>query len=175
MEKGFHATPTSNITKDAGVSAGILFHYFPSKEALIHALFLDVKNEFYRTGLGFDHTILQQVDKASRLFWENIKNWSLANPLKFRFIKQFHSSPFIESVYQDETIKEHEGLIQLFFQQGIEKGIFKETEPDYLTESCYNQLIALVDFLLNNPKFQTDKSFLNMAWQMYWDSLIKTP
>ena len=27
VERGFHATPTSAITKEAGVSAGILFHY----------------------------------------------------------------------------------------------------------------------------------------------------
>jgi AcrR family transcriptional regulator len=35
---GFHATTTNHIAEAAGVSIGSLYHYFPSKEALIEAL-----------------------------------------------------------------------------------------------------------------------------------------
>ena len=41
--KGFAATTTADICRAAGISTGSLFHYFPSKQAVFHALWeLDV-------------------------------------------------------------------------------------------------------------------------------------
>ena len=37
---GVDATPTSRISKEAGVSTGTLFHYFPDKDKLVGALYL---------------------------------------------------------------------------------------------------------------------------------------
>lgn len=41
-KKGFHGTSTNEICAAAGMSPGNLFHYFPSKQALIAAI---VENE----------------------------------------------------------------------------------------------------------------------------------
>lgn len=38
MRKGFHATRTAEICAEAGMSPGNLFHYFPTKEAIIAAI-----------------------------------------------------------------------------------------------------------------------------------------
>src|ERR1043166_5884732 len=37
-EQGFHGTPTRELAKHAGVSEALVFHHFPTKDALIHAL-----------------------------------------------------------------------------------------------------------------------------------------
>ncbi|GAA1807278.1 TetR/AcrR family transcriptional regulator [Agromyces neolithicus] len=37
-ERGFDATPTSSISKSAGVPKGLLFYYFPTKHDLLRAL-----------------------------------------------------------------------------------------------------------------------------------------
>jgi AcrR family transcriptional regulator len=37
-EKGFTATTTADICRAAGISTGSLFHYFPSKQAVFHAI-----------------------------------------------------------------------------------------------------------------------------------------
>ncbi|MFV2119019.1 TetR/AcrR family transcriptional regulator [Streptomyces sp. Act-28] len=39
--KGFERTTTAEICKAAGISAGNLFHYFPDKRAIFHAVFED--------------------------------------------------------------------------------------------------------------------------------------
>jgi AcrR family transcriptional regulator len=39
--KGFERTTTAEICKAAGMSSGNLFHYFPNKRAIFHALFED--------------------------------------------------------------------------------------------------------------------------------------
>ncbi|PHM38002.1 MtrR protein [Xenorhabdus mauleonii] len=38
IEKGFHATSTAEICKAAGMSPGNLFHYYPTKNAIIEAI-----------------------------------------------------------------------------------------------------------------------------------------
>ena len=38
MRKGFHATRTAEICAEAGMSPGNLFHYYPTKEAIIAAI-----------------------------------------------------------------------------------------------------------------------------------------
>lgn len=40
---GFHGASTSAIAKNAGISNGILFHYFKTKEELIIELYIEIK------------------------------------------------------------------------------------------------------------------------------------
>src|ERR1700761_3708411 len=39
VERGFHDAPMSLVAQRAGASAGVIYHYFPSKEAIIQALY----------------------------------------------------------------------------------------------------------------------------------------
>src|SRR5262245_65853314 len=41
-EQGFHGTPTRELAKHAGVSEALVFHHFPTKDALIRALMDEV-------------------------------------------------------------------------------------------------------------------------------------
>lgn len=38
VERGYYGTKTSQISKRTGISEGLLFHYFPTKEILLEAL-----------------------------------------------------------------------------------------------------------------------------------------
>ncbi len=38
VERGYYGTKTSQISKRAGISEGLLFHYFPTKETLLEEL-----------------------------------------------------------------------------------------------------------------------------------------
>ena len=49
---GFYGTATARIAKDAGVSNGILFHYFSTKDKLIEAMYFDVKDRIFHYSLG---------------------------------------------------------------------------------------------------------------------------
>src|ERR1700727_2362371 len=39
VERGFHDAPMSLVAERSGASAGVIYHYFPSKEAIIQALY----------------------------------------------------------------------------------------------------------------------------------------
>jgi AcrR family transcriptional regulator len=39
VERGFHDAPMSVLAKRSGASPGVIYHYFPSKDDLIHAVY----------------------------------------------------------------------------------------------------------------------------------------
>ena len=43
VERGFHDAPMSVLAKRSGASAGVIYHYFPSKDELIRAVYERVK------------------------------------------------------------------------------------------------------------------------------------
>ena len=48
-KNGFHGTKMHMVVQEAGVSAGLVYHYFESKDELIDELYRRVKRDFGRT------------------------------------------------------------------------------------------------------------------------------
>lgn len=63
--KGFHGTSTAEICAEAGMSPGNLFHYYPTKQAIIAAI---VEQDRRETAAYF-----AQIDKSQDLFGEILK------------------------------------------------------------------------------------------------------
>lgn len=57
-EHGFHGTPTRELARRAGVSEGLVFQHFPTKEALISAILDDV---------GFEDRIQMMEEHLNRM------------------------------------------------------------------------------------------------------------
>ena len=51
-ERGFEATTLRDVASRAGVSAGLLYRYFPSKRSIVLALYDDLSDSFARGGRG---------------------------------------------------------------------------------------------------------------------------
>ena len=100
VDNGFHGTPTSKIAQEAGVANGTLFQYFKTKDELVVALYISVKEnmaEFIEKNNAKSDN-LKEVMKSqflASLFW------ALDNMVKFRFIQQFHTSPYVGKIEQD--------------------------------------------------------------------------
>jgi AcrR family transcriptional regulator len=47
-ERGYEATPLRDIAKEAGVSVGLLYRYFPSKRAIVVALYDELSTDYAR-------------------------------------------------------------------------------------------------------------------------------
>lgn len=92
--KGFENASTNEIVKEAGISKGLLFHYFNNKKQLFLFLFdyfIDViTNEFY-----------QKVDLSETDFFERIKQASF---IKMELLKKFPDIfHFLEAAYMEDS------------------------------------------------------------------------
>jgi len=92
-EHGFHGAPMSLVAQRAGVSAGIIYHYFASKEELIHALYRQIEADFSRALLVGRPQSLPFVEAFTQL-WLNAYRFYRAHPYEARFLEQYKHSPF---------------------------------------------------------------------------------
>jgi AcrR family transcriptional regulator len=169
-ENGFYGTATARIAKEAGVSNGILFHYFPTKDVLIRAMYFDVKDRL------FDYS-LSQIYKGATLkesiytLWLAAVEWNLENPEDFEFMLQFENSPY----YNIELERSHR-YVQMsveLAEKGIEEGVFKHITSILLFQVMSSLVQTTVRFLRNNAEFQQDFEFKNRLFEVAWDAIKK--
>ena len=90
-KNGFHGTAMSKVAKEAGVSAGIIYHYFDGKDDLIDELYKSVKRDSAKATLqNYDQN--QPLRIQIRQIWENIFRFFSSTPRKRCF---WNSTPHL--------------------------------------------------------------------------------
>lgn len=92
-ERGFHGAPMSLVAQRAEASAGIIYHYFASKDDLIHALYESVEAGLGKALLIGNPQLLPLPDAFIQI-WLNAYRYYLTHPNETRFLEQYKHSPF---------------------------------------------------------------------------------
>jgi AcrR family transcriptional regulator len=93
-ERGFHEAPMSLIAERSGASAGVIYHYFESKEAIIQALYERVR-ELKRAGLLQGYSPEMDAKEAFILVWSNWYDFYRKHPREMRFLHQYETAGFL--------------------------------------------------------------------------------
>lgn len=88
-EKGYEATSIRNIASEAGVSLGLMYNYFNSKEELLLEIFRlsneDIQGSFAKTGKPHGTSpIRQHIVQTVALLKEKKHFWRLLHSLRFK-------------------------------------------------------------------------------------------
>ena len=170
-EHGFHATPMSMIAKQAGVAAGTIYNYFPSKEVLINQLYAELKQ---KTGAA----LLQNSEESGNLrdrffrFYRNLFQYLIQNPEEFMFLEQYANSPFITQAAKEENTHLYQPVID-FLASGIEVGILRGMEIELMTALVYGHVVAVAKLHLSQ-ELPITEARLEQAVQSCWDSVKTT-
>jgi len=140
-ERGFHNTPMSLIAETAGVSTGIIYHYFSGKEELINELYKEIKLETIQAML-IDYSEDLSLNQRFLDIWHNYVRYSLNFPTKGLFLEQFENSPYVYHLEEDFT----QAVVPFFnlFQQGVEEGVFLPLSPIVLFDLSFSPIPPLV-------------------------------
>jgi len=147
VERGFHNAPMSVLAKKAGVSVGIIYHYFPSKEELITAVYQRVRS-IKRAALLEGYTADSDPKRALIQVWMNAYGFYRDHPKETRFLDQYESSPFacIPSPKGDADPIPRE--IQKRFRSRKRGGILNDMPPEVVQELTF----GLASRLAKKPK-----------------------
>ncbi|KQW64714.1 TetR/AcrR family transcriptional regulator [Variovorax sp. Root411] len=88
---GVWTTPTSAISKAAGVAEGTLFTYFASKEILVNELYRALKTELAECMLA-DWPEEADPKTKYRHIWDRYVDWGVDNPEKCKVVSQLKVS-----------------------------------------------------------------------------------
>ncbi|NJO92447.1 MAG: TetR/AcrR family transcriptional regulator [Chloroflexia bacterium] len=170
VDNGFHGTATSKIAQEAGVANGTLFQYFKTKDELVIALYIHLKDELaeYVSKNTDDNAEIKEAIKSqvlSSLFW------ALDNSTKFRFIHQFQTSPYIGQIEQDVIDKQVEPHLTLI-QRGIKQGVLKPLNGDLIYSLLSSQIFGLYQFLTSKKLSKAKQhETIQTTFEMLWDML----
>jgi AcrR family transcriptional regulator len=169
-KEGFEKTPTARISKEAEVATGLLFHYFPSKEELIGAVYLHCKDSMLEAMLqGFDRSA--PFEETLRRVYRNYLAWALSPGGEFLFFQQFSDSSYIGERTR-ETGHERCAPLFEFIAEGIRLGKVREMDGDYLFELLASMLASTARYLIANPEGRSDEGFLEKSFRMILDCIL---
>jgi AcrR family transcriptional regulator len=170
-EQGFHGAPMAMIADRAGVAAGTIYRYFENKDVLITELYQEIENrvqhsilEGYATTSPFRARFLHLGTGLLRYFIEH--------PLHFRYVEQFHNSPYGVAVRRDKLLGNRQGCNEFIelFEQGMAQQVLKDFPLPILLDLAFGPLVTVArDHILGF--IQLDDSLSNKVIEACWDAV----
>lgn len=143
-EKGFHAASISLIAKEAGISKGLMYNYFDSKETLLKEIMDELTNQVMDL-MNPDHddeiTSQEMEDFFSliiKLLKENHEHWKLY----FQLSMKKDVFEIIQKDYNSERIQKSQALIYKYFEERfdnpqLEMFVFSSTFKGFAMQYVY--------------------------------------
>ncbi len=153
VQKGYAGTKASEIAKAVGVSEGLLFHYFPTKEALYL--------ELVKHGVKATQVYPCEINDPYRAILSVISDFLTKTQANRRVAKMFvlmnaaqNESSTPEEVYKAASgvniIQDSVSVIAL----GQQQGVFREGDPLTLSYTFWCAFDGIMVELARNPNMQ---------------------
>ena len=161
IEYGYHGTSTRKIAEIAGVSSGLMFHYFPSKEALYLELirigcevlahtYEDEPEpfEYFRREADRIYRILDAGSFAARMFvFMDMAQFSA------RFVSDAAAALIGRNTLIQRSAK--------YVRRGQAQGVIREGDPLALSIAFYGALQSVAEWRAGAPEYPVpDKEWL---------------
>jgi AcrR family transcriptional regulator len=167
--RGFYGTPTALIAKEAGVSNGTLFRYFPTKEELINSAYYEIKE---RTGKNISEGVADEktLEAKARRMWRNIILWGVTNPDEFLFMEQFSSSPFITKLPEGEIMKNYAPVYEVLLEI-IKTGNLKNGDPNVAMIMIFSTTRGVVRSIIDSKGALDTGQSIEQSFRLVWNGI----
>jgi AcrR family transcriptional regulator len=172
VENGFHNTPTSKIANEAGISSGTLFYFFPTKDALVIALYLDIKSRLYNdiSDSTSDQIEFKTVLKKN---YETTLIWAKNHKLEFKFIEQFNTSPYLKNIGLEEIEKYIKPLKDLL-QNAKNEHVLKDIDLEIMFAMISSHTFGINQYILSKElSEQNTQLIISETFDLLWDMIKK--
>lgn len=167
-DHGFHGTPMSQIAKHADVAIGTIYHYFPSKDELIFALFEYCRKELY----AHIHTHVKDEMSYKEQFFTVFKSFSTFHMRERHFscfFEQFYNSPYHEMLRQKES---QEGpyaqdVFLKLISKGIQEGHIKPIEQKIICAAYIGAALTYAKTIVHGKMVYDEQQLtdlINIIW-----------
>jgi AcrR family transcriptional regulator len=167
-ERGFHGTAVPLVAEHAGVGAGTIYRYFPSKESLVNAVYLKWKAELGRQMMD-DFPFHASAREQFHFFWQRCAHFARENPRALKFLELHHHSPYLN----EESRRIEEQVLApayLFLAQTASAKITKPLPVALLGAVVYGAFIGLVKASWEKRLELTTEN-LDAAEQCCWEAI----
>ena len=172
-ENGFHGAPMAMIADRAGVGAGTIYRYFENKDVLINELYRDLEERIYPAILaGYEPAT--PIRKRFLHLGSALLRYFILNPLDFRYLEQFHNSPYGVAYRRDKILGKKEGcnVFRELFEEGGAERILKDLPLVVLFALSFGPLLAVArDHILGFIRLED--VLITQTVEACWDAIKK--
>jgi len=167
---GFHSTSMAMVVKESGVSTGVIYHYFVSKEEIIMELYKTIKFDAIQTMLeNFSED--QSIYKRFKSIWLGSLNYCRLHPTEVSFLDQFEYSPYLTPSLSEEFYAELKPIADLI-DKSMEEGVVKNLPVDVLVK-LFNEGAVLLGKKYSGKTDFPDKELVELTLKACWDAIKK--
>jgi AcrR family transcriptional regulator len=168
-ERGFWNTPTSLISKTAGIADGTLFTYFKTKDDLISEIYLEIKRELSEVVMdGFVN--LQTTREKMWHVWERFIDWGVQNPERFNVLRQISTSYKLSDEVKAKSIEPF-AEVEVTARESIARGEVRDYPVDYLGALMDSQSTMTVQFIGINP--DQAEEYKRVGFDILWNGVTR--
>lgn len=166
-ERGLAGTPTSAISAAAGVAEGTLFTYFKTKDELVNALYLTLKEELAETLMqGFSPRA--GVRRQFQYLWDNYVDWGVGNQEKKRVLDQLTHSTQVTAAARQQGTALFENMLQLV-QDSIDAGVLKDFSVPFIASAMASLAEMTMGFIIQDPQGAT--GYRKSGFAIWWSGI----
>jgi len=170
-EQGFHGAPMALIADRAGVGAGTIYRYFASKEVLIGELYRELEARIYAVLLQ-DYPLAQPIRERFLHLGTTLLRFFIDYPLDFRYLEQFHNSPYGVVRRRDKLLGENHNndVYRELFLAGVSQQVMKNLPLPLLFSLAFGPLLAVArDHILGF--IALDDALIARTIEACWDAV----
>ncbi|MFA6811349.1 MAG: TetR/AcrR family transcriptional regulator [Desulfoplanes sp.] len=165
-EHGFHSSPISQIATLAGVGVGSIYRYFSDKDALIHALYEKVDGSL-QCAMKENISTSVSMDLHFKYFVRCVVHYLYSHPKEFRFLEQYHNSPYGINEVQAKILQQDDGrptgLCSEIFLNGQQEGIIKKLPLPVYISMLFGPVSYMVRYSLSGYTALDDTIIQSLA------------
>ncbi len=163
VERGFHDAPMSLVAQRSGASAGVIYHYFPSKEAIIQALYERI-SALKRASLLEGFSLEQNPRDTFIQGCLNAYTFYRKHKREMRFYEQYAHAGFTCAPETAPTDERTAAFAHRFSSQS-RGGVLNEWPPEVLNELTVNLVIRLAGLPRKLPESLL-RQIADSMWQV---------
>lgn len=154
--RGFAATKISDIVRAGGMSHGLVYHYFKSKEEIFYEL---VTRAIYYAGKSLvmvDEMPLSPLEKVRQTAKYILSGIDMGQESSYYFLIVVHAS-VIESTEKSKYLKDSEVPVMTMVKiltQGQKEGDIKSGDPLEFATLFFSTILGLAVYKLTMPGFK---------------------
>jgi AcrR family transcriptional regulator len=170
-EQGFHGAPMAMIAERAGVGAGTIYRYFENRDVLITELYRELEERIFpaiQEGYAPNKPIRERFLHLSTA----LLKYFIENPLDFRFIEQFHNSPYGVACRRDKLTETKAGcdIFHDLFEYGISQQAMKDLPLVVVFALAFGPILAVArDHILGF--IVLDEVIISRTVEACWDGV----
>lgn len=169
-ERGFHDAPMSLIKERSGASAGVIYHYFDSKEEIIQKLHERVRT-LKRASLLEGYAPEMPAKDAFVLVWMNGYHFYRDHTREMRFLEQYEAAGFARGQDVADTIERD--ARQVAFERRFRSHTKGGALNDLPAEVIYELTFGVVARLATQPRKLSDRILRETA-ERVWEAVRTT-